>query len=38
MKKGIKILLIILGVIIILGLIFFVVDYSRVQRQEKPIF
>ena len=38
MKKGIKILLIILGVIIILGLIFFAIDYSRVQKQEKPIF
>ena len=38
MKKGIKIFLIILGVIIILGLIFFAVDYSRVQKQEKPIF
>ena len=38
MKKGIKVLLIILGVIIILGLIFFAVDYSRVQRQETPIF
>ena len=38
MKKGIKVLLIILGAIIILGLIFFAVDYSRVQRQETPIF
>ena len=38
MKKGIKILLIILGVIIILGLTFFAVDYNRVQKQEKPIF
>ena len=38
MKKGIKILLIILGVIIILGLIFFAIDYSRVQKQEKPLF
>ena len=38
MKKGIKILLIILGVIIILGLIFFAVDYNRVKNQEKPIF
>ena len=37
MKKGIKIFLIILGVII-LGLIFFAVDYNRVQKQEKPIF
>ena len=38
MKKGIKILLVILGVIIILGLIFFAVDYNRVQNHEKPIF
>ena len=38
MKKGIKVLLIILGVIIILGLIFFAVDYSRVQKEEKPLF
>ena len=38
MKKGIKIFLIILGVIIILGLIFFAVDYNRIQKQEKPIF
>ena len=38
MKKGIKVLLIVIGVIIILGLIFFAVDYSRVQKQEKPIF
>ena len=38
MKKGIKILLIILGAIVILGFIFFAVDYSRVQKQEKPIF
>ena len=38
MKKGIKVLFIILGVIIILGLIFFAIDYSRVQKQEKPLF
>ena len=38
MKKEIKILLVILGVIIILGLIFFAVDYNRVQNHEKPIF
>ena len=38
MKKGIKILLIVIGIIIILGLIFFAVDYSRVKKQEKPIF
>lgn len=38
MKKGIKVLLIVLGVIIILGLVFFAIDYNRVQKQEKPIF
>ena len=38
MKKGLKILLIIIGIIIVLGIIFFVVDYNRVQKQEKPIF
>ena len=38
MKKGIKVLLIVLGVIIILGLIFFAIDYNRVQKQEKPLF
>ena len=38
MKKWIKVLLIVLGVIIILGLIFFAIDYNRVQKQEKPLF
>lgn len=38
MKKGIKVLLIIIVMILILGLIFFAVDYNRVQKQEKPIF
>ena len=38
MKKGIKVLLIVLGVIIVLGLIFFAIDYNRVQKQEKPLF
>ena len=38
MKKGIKVLLIVLGVIIILGLVFFAIDYNRVQKQEKPLF
>ena len=38
MKKGIEVLLIVLGVIIILGLVFFAIDYNRVQKQEKPIF
>lgn len=35
MKKGAKIILIIC---ILLTLIFFIVDYLRVQKQEKPIF
>ena len=38
MKKFLKVLLIVLGVIIILGVIFFAVDYNRVKAQEKPIF
>ena len=38
MKKRLKILFIIIGIIIVLGIVFFVVDYNRVQKQEKPIF
>lgn len=38
MRKGIKVALIILGVIIILGLIFFAIDYNRVKNGENPIF
>ena len=38
MRKGIKVVLIILGVIIMLGLIFFAVDYNRAKNGEKPIF
>ena len=38
MKKAIKVLFIILGVIIILGLIFFAIDYNRVKNGENPIF
>ena len=38
MKKGLKICFSIIGVIAILGIVFFVVDYNRVQKQEKPIF
>ena len=38
MKKYLKVIGVILGVIIILGIIFFAVDYVRVQKQEKPIF
>ena len=38
MKKELKILFSIIGIIFILGIVFFVVDYKRVQKQEKPIF
>lgn len=38
MKKILKVIGVILGVIVILGIVFFVVDYNRVQKQEKPIF
>lgn len=38
MKKRIKIVLLIIGLVILLALIFFAIDYSRVQKQEKPIF
>ena len=38
MKKFIKVLLMIIISILILALIFFAVDYSRVQNGKKPIF
>ncbi len=38
MKKGIKICFSIIGMILVLGIVFFVVDYNRVQKQEKPLF
>ena len=38
MKKGLKIILIILGILVLLALIFFAVDYNRVNNNEKPIF
>ena len=38
MKKVIKILLIIIVLIVVLALIFFAVDYLRVQNDKKPIF
>lgn len=38
MKKIIKVVGIILGIIVVLGIVFFTIDYSRVQKQEKPIF
>ena len=38
MKKILKIIGVILGIIIVLGIVFFTVDYNRVKNQEKPIF
>lgn len=38
MKKTLLIILIVLIAIIVLGGIFFTVDYNRVKKQEKPIF
>mgnify|MGYP005771131747 CR=1 FL=1 len=38
MKKGLKICFSIIGVIVILGIAFFVIDYNIVKKQEKPIF
>ena len=38
MKKWLKVIGLILGIIALLGIIFFVIDYNRVKNQEKPIF
>ncbi len=38
MKKGLKIISIVLGILIILGLIFFMTDYNRVKNNKRPIF
>lgn len=38
MKKGLKIFFIVLGIIVVLGVIFFAVDYDRAKKQKKPIF
>lgn len=38
MKIILKVLLIVVFLIVALGLTFFIVDYNRVQKQEKPIF
>lgn len=38
MKKGLKILLSIIGIIILLGLIFYTVDYFRIIKNKTPIF
>lgn len=38
MKKGKKIALVVLEAFIIIALVFFIIDYIRVQKQEKPLF
>lgn len=38
MKKRLMIISSVLGIVIILGLIFFIVDYNRVKNNETPIF
>lgn len=38
MKKILKVVVGILGIIVVLGIVFFTVDYNRVKKQEKPIF
>lgn len=38
MKKTFKVICGILGTIVVLGIVFFTVDYNRVKNQKKPIF
>ena len=38
MKKTFKVICGILGIIVVLGIVFFTVDYNRAKNQEKPIF
>lgn len=38
MKKWLKVIGVIVGGIIVLGIVFFAIDYNRVQKQAKPIF
>ena len=38
MKKIFKILFVLVGIVIILGTIFFVIDYNRVRKLENPMF
>ena len=38
MKKILKVIGGILGIIVVLGIVFFTVDYNRVKNQKKPIF
>lgn len=38
MKKILKVIGGILGIIVVLGIVFFIVDYNKARNQEKPIF
>ena len=38
MKRIFKVVVGILGIIVVLGIVFFTVDYNRAKNQEKPIF
>ena len=38
MKKGIKILIVVIIVILVLGIIFCCIDSSKIKKGEKPIF
>lgn len=38
MKKIVKIIEVIIGIIILLGIIFFVIDYNRAKNNEQPMF
>ncbi len=38
MKKSVKIVGIILGIIFLLGIIFFAIDYNRAKNNEQPMF
>ena len=38
MKKILKVVVGILGIIVVLGIVFFMVDYNRVKNQKRPIF
>ena len=38
MKKILKVVVGILGIIVVLGIVFFTVDYNRVKNQKRPIF
>ncbi len=38
MKKVVKIIGIIIGIIVVLGIVFFTIDYNRVKNNELPLF